>query len=105
MTRLRTWALAAACLAALAACTAPAGQDRQAPPQAQQDAPTPAQRPMRTGGPLPPRVEDLTCRVDADCAKKAFCAARECRCVDERCIALAAPVDPVIDPAPATSVR
>ncbi|MGO4551631.1 hypothetical protein AB4059_11070 [Lysobacter sp. 2RAF19] len=72
---------------ALAACAAPAAQDpsQQLPP--------------------PQRVADMTCKVDADCSAKPQCVGTQCRCVQDKCIAKREALDPVIDPAPATSVR
>jgi hypothetical protein len=89
-------ALLASCLAfSLAACAG----------AAQQDATTTVPKPkpyIRKADPLPPdRVEDNRCTVDADCAAKRTCADVECRCVQDRCVQLAEPIDPVIDPAPA----
>jgi hypothetical protein len=56
-----------------------------------------------TGGPLPPeRVEDLRCKVDADCKTKRHCAEAdaECRCVQDRCVRRGQGMEPVVDPAP-----
>jgi hypothetical protein len=88
----------------LAACAAPAAQD-PAQPAAASTAPRHVSMP-RTGGPLPPqRVADMTCKVDADCDAKPKCVDTECRCVQDKCLAWREAVDPVIDPAPASSVR
>jgi hypothetical protein len=108
MKLLRALALMVACVIALAACAAPAAQDT-AGQQLAAAATTPAPRHIsmpRTGGPLPPqRADDRTCKVDADCAAKPHCAGTECRCVRDTCIAKRDAVDPVIDPAPASSIR
>jgi hypothetical protein len=105
MTVLRTLAIVA-CLA-LAACAAPAAQD---PSQAQvPDAASSVPRKVampRTGGPQPPqRLVDMSCKVDADCDAKPKCVQTDCRCVRDTCIVKRDAVDPVIDPAPASSVR
>ncbi len=96
-----------ACMA-LAACAAPAAQDpsqQQAPAAASTAVPRHKSMP-RTGGPLPPqqRVE-MSCKVDADCDAKPKCVGTQCRCVQDKCIARRDALDPVIDPAPASSVR
>ncbi|MUV13875.1 hypothetical protein [Noviluteimonas gilva] len=100
--------LIATCLV-LAACAAPAAQDasQQQPPAAASTAsPPPVSMPRRTGGPLPPqRMVDNTCTVDADCSAKPQCIGTQCRCVQDKCLAKRDAVDPVIDPAPASSVR
>ena len=68
------------------------------------DVPTPS-RPQ----PATPVQPGPTCRVDADCAVDSHCTAIPggCRCANGHCIAPAAAIDPVIDPAPApaSSVR
>ncbi|KGQ19566.1 hypothetical protein LF41_2826 [Lysobacter dokdonensis DS-58] len=92
-----------ACLA-LAACAAPASQDQsQAPVTA-----STTQHPVsirRTGGPNQPQRYDNSCQVDADCNAKPQCIEAECRCARNACLARREAVDPVIDPAPASSVR
>jgi len=67
---------------------------------------TPIRMPPK-GGPNPPVRVDMTCRTDADCEATPGCTDVECRCVRDKCMRIAEPVDPVIDPvpAPATSVR
>ena len=86
---------AAACLIALAlsACVGAAPQEPVA---------TKPAKPLRTGGPLPPeRVEDLRCKVDADCDAKRACAGDiECRCVQDKCVQSVRNPEPVVDPAP-----
>lgn len=92
----------------LTACAAPAAQDasQQQAPAAASTAPRPVSMPRRTGGPLPPqRMVDNTCKVDADCSAKPQCIGTQCRCVRDTCLAKRDAVDPVIDPAPASSVR
>ena len=83
---------------ALAACAA-------APQDTAGGNPPPRQRQMPpTGGPLPPeRIEDLRCKVDADCASKRHCAGVDCRCVRERCVRIEPALDPVIDPPPSVT--
>jgi hypothetical protein len=117
MSLLRTLAIAMSL--ALAACAAPASQDvassqardASADATAAQQATTPAApstrvHRLRTGGPNPPqRVQDNSCKVDADCTTKSHCTDIECRCVRDQCIVPGEAIDPVIDPAPATSVR
>ena len=68
------------------------------------DVPTPS-RPQ----PAVPVQSGPMCRVDTDCAVESHCNAIPggCRCVNARCLANPAAVDPVIDPPPAppASVR
>jgi hypothetical protein len=99
--------LIATCLV-LAACAAPAAQDpsHDQAPAAASTAPRAVSMPRRTGGPLPPqRYVDNSCKVDADCSAKPQCIGTDCRCVHDKCLAKRDAVDPVIDPAPASSVR
>jgi hypothetical protein len=107
MSALRAIAMTTLCVLALTACAAPASQSASQQPVAASTAPPPRHIAMPPkGGPLPPqRVEDRACKVDADCTAKAHCAGTECRCVQDTCIAKRDAVDPVIDPAPASSVR
>lgn len=90
-------ALLALCLAcSLAACAGATQQD------ATTTDPKPKPYNIRKADPLPPeRIEDNRCTVDADCTTKRACADTECRCVQDRCVQFAEPIDPVIDPVPA----